>query len=282
MILLDRSGSMDDEAGNDTRWNVAKRAIDTVTSRFDNEIRFGLTTYSSCVDDGCSAGSIVVPIAERNAGAIQAFLSNKVDRGSDDGNAMSGGDVAYLCDSGNPETSTGTSLFALLGEETLQDPGRDNAVLLITDGEESGECIDDDRDAKASATALAGQAVGVRTYVVGLGVNADSLDAVARAGGTERLLSAEDEAQLAKALANVAQQAISCNFVLDREPADPSQIYVFFNDEPLQIPRDAPDGYRYDAASKTVIFQGASCAALRELRVTDVDVVFGCPAPVVL
>src|SRR4051812_4345179 len=39
MILLDRSGSMDGDAGDDTRWNVAKKAIETLTSTFDDRIR---------------------------------------------------------------------------------------------------------------------------------------------------------------------------------------------------------------------------------------------------
>lgn len=281
MILLDRSGSMDGDAGGDTRWNVAKKAIQTVTSRFDAEIRFGLATYSACLSGGCSAGAIVVPIGEANAGMVQGFLANKIDEGSDDGTAMSGGNVRYLCDSGDPETSTGKSLLALVGEPSLQDSGRENVVLLITDGEESGDCIDNDQDGQAGAAALLAQGLSVPTYVVGLGVNADSVNAIAVAGGTTMLLPANDEAQLTAALDQIASDVVSCDLVLDKQPEDPSQIFVFFNDEPTQIPRDDADGWVYDEANKTVRFQGASCDALKARTVSDVDVVFGCAAPAV-
>jgi hypothetical protein len=281
MILLDRSGSMDDDADGDTRWNVAKKAIAAVTGRFGDEIRFGLATYSSCQPGGCSAGSIVVPIAGDDAGRIDAFLSNKVDQGSQDGAALNDdGDVQYLCDSDEPETSTGKSLFALVNESSLQDPARENAVLLITDGEESDECIDDEHDGKAGAAALLAQAIRVRTYVVGLGVNADSVDEIAVAGGTSQLLPADNEAELTAALARIASQALSCELVLDNQPNNPDEIYVFFNDEPTQIARDDADGWFYEPATRTITFQGASCGALKEQRVSDVDVVFGCPAPV--
>ena len=81
-----------------------------------------------------------MPIADKNAGAINGFLSTAIDQGSSNGQGTSGGKIKYLCDSGDPETSTGKSLAALVGESTLQDPTRNNVVILLTDGSESGEC----------------------------------------------------------------------------------------------------------------------------------------------
>jgi hypothetical protein len=184
LIVLDRSGSMEQNAGGKSRWNAAKQAIATVTQSYDDGIRFGLSTYSSCMAGGCSAGSIVTPIADNNASTINGFLANKVDQGSVDGKAATGGNVKYLCDSDNDETSTGRSLEALVGEPSIQDPERPNAILLITDGEESNSCIQDGMDGPSGASELLDQSIAVRTYVVGLGINSASVNAIAASGGT--------------------------------------------------------------------------------------------------
>ena len=171
MLLVDRSGSMDGDAGGDTRWNVAKKAVETVTTNFNDRIRFGLSTYSSCLSGGCSAGSIVVPIADQNAAGINGFLATTVDQRSDDGRGTNpDGTIRYLCDSGDPETSTGKSLSALVGEPSLQDAQRTNIVILLTDGAESGECTGG-CDAACAAQNLLMQPQPVKTYVVGLGLN---------------------------------------------------------------------------------------------------------------
>ena len=67
MIVLDRSGSMDGDVqdSNQNRWEVAKDAIFTLVENFNNDIRFGLVTYSACeLFKECTAGEIVVPVIE--------------------------------------------------------------------------------------------------------------------------------------------------------------------------------------------------------------------------
>lgn len=173
MIVLDRSGSMDGDVmdSNKNRWEVAKDAIFQLVGAFNNEIRFGLVTYSACIlFDECSAGEIVVPLGNLAAGPIQGFLINK-------GNE-------YLCNTGAPETSTGNTLRALVGEPSLQDPERNNAVLLITDGNENEEC-QGDTNAAAAAGSLFAQAISVRTFAVGFADGIlGSLADVATNGGT--------------------------------------------------------------------------------------------------
>jgi len=281
LILLDRSGSMSRDAGDDSRWNVAKAAIETVTQAFDADIRFGLATYSSCLAGGCSAGSIVTAIADSNASAINGFLADKIDDGSSDGTGTSGGNVRYLCDSGDPETSTGKSLNALVGEPSLSDGSRDNAVLLITDGEESGSCVDGGVNGPAGAANLLGQAVGVRTYVVGLGINSDTLDQIAAAGGTTESVSANNEAELIMALEDIAAAVLSCDIALSEVPPDPDELFVFFNDQTPAIENDPTNGWTYDAGTNTVTFNGSACDLIRSGAVTDIDVVFGCGGPVI-
>ncbi len=277
MILLDRSGSMDGIIGGRTRWDIAKEAVDTVTSRFDADIRFGLATYSSCLSGGCSAGSIVVPIADTNAGAIQAFLAPLLGRGSSRGTPPN-----YLCDSGDPETSTGRSLQALVGEASLQDATRANAVLLITDGAESGSCTPP--AGPSGAGALLGQPVPVRTFAVGFSADTDTaqLMAIAAAGGTAMSYQADDAAALLAALDAIAGSLASCDYVLDGSPPDITRLYVYFNDDPAGVPPDPADGWTYDDATHTLSFHGSACMQIQSGAVTNLDVVFGCPGPILM
>jgi len=278
LIVLDRSGSMDNEIGGRTRWDIAKDAIRTVTERFDAELRFGLATYSSCLSGGCSAGSVVVPIAESNASAVNGFLAPLRGEGSSDGSAPD-----YLCDSGDPETSTGRTLHALVGEATLQDPTRSNAVLLVTDGEESGSCTSGGTETGLTgARALLAQDPSVRTYVVGFSsdVDAAELNGIAAEGGTMRFYPAEDEAALGAALETIATDVASCDYALDEAPEDLSMLFVYFNDDPGGIPNDATDGWTYDEATMTLTFHGTSCDSILGGTVSDIDVVFGCEGPI--
>jgi hypothetical protein len=280
MILLDRSGSMDGNAGGDTRWNVAKKAISVVTTKFDAELRFGLATYSACKSGGCSAGSIVVPIADKNAGAINGFLSTTIDQGSSNGQGTSGGKIKYLCDSGDPETSTGKSLAALVGESTLQDPTRNNVVILLTDGSESGECVGSCNGPCGSGKLLA-QAPSVKTYVIGLGVNPAAIDAIAAAGGTTQSVPASNQTQLDAAFDKIADAVATCDYVLDSKPPDASKIFVYFNDDPTGIAKDATNGWSYDPVTNKLSFNGSSCTQLKSGTVKDIDVVYGCAGPVI-
>ena len=281
MILLDRSGSMDGDAEGDTRWNAARNAIETLTAAFDERVRFGLATYSACVSGGCSAGTIVVPIAERNAASIQGFLATTVDERSSDGQQENGdGKLQYLCDSGDPETTTGKSLAALVGESSLLDPSRTNAIVLLTDGEESEECAED-CDGPCGAARLLAQSPAVKTYVVGLGVNPEAIDAIAAAGETGSAIGANNQAELSSAFEQIASAVASCDYTLDAAPPDPSELHVFFDDDPNAIAGDSANGWSYEPATRRLRFNGDACEQVKSGAVGDIDVVYGCPQPVV-
>lgn len=208
----------------------------------------------------------VVPLGNQNAGPITGFLGGK--------------NLDYLCNSGKPETSTGNTLYALIGEDSLQDPERGNAVLLITDGGENDECktVTDGADA---AGKLLAQTISVKTFVVGFSdAVIGSLKGIAEAGGTADAFNANNPASLEAALNAIAGAVASCQFKLDGVPDDPTKIYVFFDDDPAGVPRDGDNGWTYDPVTNTVTFHGAACAAIQDGSVVDVDVVFGCNVPV--
>jgi Cys-rich repeat protein len=283
LIMLDRSGSMDAAVPNTNlnRWEVAKIAIEQVTTSFDDKIRFGLATYSACTGSGCAAGTIVVPIADLNAAAINAFLATTVGVGSGDGQNVNGdGLIEYLCDSGDPETNTGTSLAAQIGNPALQDPERDNSILLITDGAESSDCIDNGVNGTVAALNLFSQAIPVKTFAVGFGgANLDEINNIAAAGGTQMGYLADMAADLEMALDQIASAVATCTFELDQVPPDAAEIYVFFDKDPAGVANDPNDGWTYDPMTNTVTFHGAACEAIKGGTVVDIDIVYGCNEP---
>ncbi|MFH2009936.1 MAG: hypothetical protein ABI333_25295 [bacterium] len=286
LILLDRSGSMSNDVPGTglNRWEVARAAIIQVTGTFQSMIRFGLATYSSCLPGGCSAGAVRVPIAIDNAGAIDTFLSSTAGEGSSNGALLNGqGLIQYLCDSGDPETSTGASLQALVGEPTLASTDRENAVLLVTDGEESGSCVVGGNDGPTAAGHLLAQNPPVSTYAVGfVGANVTELQNVATAGGTGQPYFADDPAELELALQTIAGAIVSCTYALPGlDPtADTNQVNFYFDGAVVPYNDGCAGGgggWTWTDASHTQVeFCGPSCVQLTGHQISDVSATFGC------
>lgn len=259
LIVLDRTGSMDAEVpgtGGQTRWEVAAAAVSSVLSNYQGSVNFGLNLFSACTGNGCAPGTIVEPIGSTGAAIDQAVSQSS------------------LCFSGENETVIGGTLAALVGESSLQEPGRDNAILLLTDGHDN--CGGGGAQA---ATDLLGQTVPVPVYVVGFssGVDATELGAIAQAAGTDPYYQADNAAQLNAALQAIAGSVATCSFVLGETPD--GDIYVFFNNDPSGVPPSDSDGWTYDSATNTLTFHGAACDSIKDGDVDDIDVVFGCAAP---
>ncbi len=269
MIVLDRSGSMDGDVqgSNKNRWEVAKDAIKQVTQTYDADIRFGLVTFSGCdFFNECSPGEIIHPPQPNNAGAINSFLDPK--------------GFLYLCNTGNPETSTGNTLLELVGYPLLQDPSRSNAVLLLTDGNENSECKDN-TDGTMAAAALHAQEQPVKTFAVGFSDGIiGSLADIATAGGTGQPYNATNPQELEAAMQQIAQTVASCDFILNDTPPDEDKVYVFFDDMEPGIPNDADNGWTYDPDTNTLKFHGEACDAIKNGEVADIDVVYGCNLPI--
>jgi hypothetical protein len=67
--------------------------------------------------------------------------------------------------------------------------------------------------------------------------------------------------------------------MLDQAPPDTDKLHVFFNKDPMILPRDSADGWSYDTATRRLRFMGSACASLQAGTVRHVDVVYGCPLP---
>lgn len=259
MIMFDRTGSTANTIpnSNQTRLQAETAAAKKLLAVYEGQIRFGLTLYSACLGGGCSPGAITNPLGSAN-GDMEASM-----------------DAAFPCVSNFPETSIGATLKQFIGYAPLQAPGRDNAVLMVADGEEncSGGPV-------VVTTALAAQPVPVRVFAIGLGaeVNATQMEKIAAAAGTSPYSQVNGEADLYAAMDKVAKGLNSCAFELSRLPSS-GDVHVFFNDNPAEIPAGGPDGWIIDSASNSIVFTGAACKQILAGNVIDLDVVDGCAQP---
>ncbi|MCB9707323.1 MAG: VWA domain-containing protein [Myxococcales bacterium] len=265
MILLDRSGSMGEGISEEgKKWDIAKQAIVALTTAFKGTVRFGLATFSACLDgQGCSAGTIEVPMGD-DVDAIHAFLNDA--------------DEDFLCNSGFQETSIGASIDSIAKSAAWKETGREHALLLITDGKET--CDGNGPNAASAALALS---PSVRTFAVGFTqdvheVDTKLLSAIATSGGTEKHYLATSTTALEEALDSIGgTAALSCTHTLkDNVPDAETEIFVYFDASVDALTQEPVDGWTYDPATTTVTLHGASCDKVKSGEVSEVVVSYDC------
>lgn len=267
LIVLDRSGSMDDRVGgfgSPSKWDVALTAVDNLTSAYDGQIRFGLLAFPgtdlACQQGGhCNAGVIAVDVGDDTRSAINEYL-----------------DDSATCLLGTP---IGGALSLAVDYEPLEDTTRSNYVLLVTDGEDN--CQIDPTD---QVRDLRQKTPSVKTFVVGFGGGVDpgELNAMADEAGTalpgqRRYYQADDADSLEAAFQEIGGAVLGCEYTIPSEVPDPDQLFVFFDG--IRVPRDPSNaaGWNYDDASGRLTFAGNACTALRTGNVESLILVYGCP-----
>ena len=278
LMVLDRSCSMMSKVNGVTKWQIALAAIGTMMTAYQNKIRFGLTLFPDLVAPDCGQAVIPFPPTVGNELPIANFLFNALSF------------VNPFYPKGPCVTNIDTAMLQASTEPALTDPTRENFVMLITDGAQWKGCSLGGADAGTEATITALLAAGVKTFVIGFGgsdIDPQALNAFADAGGVGvnngmiHYYNAADAVSLDQALAAIATQAMSCTYVLDKPIDDPDQLFAFFNNDPVKVPRDEThlNGWDYDAATNSVTFYGPYCDQLKAGKVTDVDLVNGCSEP---
>lgn len=276
LIVLDRSCSMTAKVNGVSKWEIAVKAIQTMTTSFTGKIRFGLTMFPDLVAPSCGQDAIPIPVGDGNETAISDLL----------GAALAGNDP-YFPD-GPCVTNIDTGMQQASGEPAFLDPDRDSYALLITDGKQSGTCSAAGGDA---GTTMIIQDMHdtqkVSTFVLGFGGEIDpaQMNIFAEAGGVPagdptKYYDASDQMSLDAALTTIANKTLGCVFQLMDMPPNADEIYVFF-DNVESVSRDPTHmkGWDYDAGSNQVTFYGQECEDLKAGNVTDVDIVFGCDEP---
>lgn len=261
-FVIDKSGSMSSQDIADV-----KSAMNTVADELFDEASFGIAAYpggSTCSD------SLLLPMGRYSATQIRQSYAGISDGGG---------------------TPTAHALEVIRSQNRLSEPGdpldavRPSAVIVMTDGNPN------DCGGQAGTVAAAGALFGdgVPVYMIGFsfGGSESDLNSVAAAGGTNamqngnRFYTANNTTSLVTALRDIANQAISCSYVLDTVPPAASKIWVDIAGTP--VPREATNGFSYDEMSNTLTLNGSSCTNLRSIDpavvMDPLKITLGCATP---
>lgn len=164
LIVFDRSGSMSEEVGGSTRWDLAKTAINNALAASGDELSAGLLLFPS--DGNCGVnGTPAVPVAplSTSRAAIESALN---------GASPSGNTPAFK------------ALLAGYDHlDTLTTAGQ-RGIVLVSDGGET--CDLDDREAIFARVEMERMAKNRLTFAVGLQHADNNLSTIAYNGGTPR------------------------------------------------------------------------------------------------
>jgi hypothetical protein len=276
LIVLDRSGSMTSPIPMfppdfTPKWTIMRNALQTVTTDYEDNIRFGLLEFPTDDDCAVDGGTAVrVPIDLNQAAEVAAYFA---------GRGANGNTPAQLGLQG-----------ALTHYQSIpvNDAGR--YVLFATDGEPNCSAGDAAAETVAAVTALAN--AGVKTFVLGFGggfvddsvLNSSALAGqVPRANGPPHYYAANSAAELADVLDTISGGIIvpSCSYALASPPPDPDAVTVTLGG--VVVPRSTAhtNGWDYYPDSMTITFFGTYCDQIQSGSVAEVSFVYGCPGPVV-
>jgi len=255
-LVLDKSGSMDGQP-----MQQAKAGLDRIADELHDEVRFGFAAFPVQLFCGISLSEFL-PMGQHDAMAIKNSYRNIVADGG---------------------TSTPDALQTVLRDRLTSQPGdpdddlRSKVVVLITDGEPNS-C------GELPGTINAAQALrdaGIPVYVVGFnfGANAQNLNLIADAGGTDaqsngnKYYTADNANELVTVLRDISAAIIACSYKLEQRPEDPDKIWVSVNGEFL-----GKDEYVFDGGANTLTLNDATCDAIRQSDpdATTLKITVGC------
>lgn len=275
LIVLDRSASMAPDVNDEMvdRWKGSVSGVNSITSKLDDLIRFGLMTFPS--DDDCGAGAVEVPVGPQASSAIATKLAGHQPKGN------------------TPTTESLKAAQAALNAIVVgpDEAPRAKYVVLVTDGEPNcrpGElqavlacgtnftCIANETGKTQVEAAAAVEAMakdGIKTYVLGYQTaGSEGLDQLARAGdtGDTQHRAVEDEASLVAEFERIGTKAVSCDFVLDMAPPDPSYVLVEVDGKQLNLGQ--PNGWSIAKDGRRITVEGGACANLQDGKDHVLDV----------
>jgi hypothetical protein len=217
LLVIDKSGSMNDPLGGSSRWSAMKTALGTALDKVKGSIAFGLEFFPNgpdakqTCDVPAGAAAIVLPVgpgATTVPQIVQAFEANQPAGGTPTaaalaraydyyttgaGKGLTGDRFVLLATDGGPNCNAALTCATATCTLNLDDPQRtcgprlpDGTAANCCDPKIPGgpsSCLDD-----AATTVQIGKlaAAGVKTFVVGIAgteAYAKSLDQFAVAGG---------------------------------------------------------------------------------------------------
>jgi hypothetical protein len=282
IVALDRSMAMVMEIGGGmTQLSTALPTLISDVSGYGTLIRFGFIDFPDALatcPDSCCVGSLYEPpsmVGATNAGFFEdaAYSCNM------NGNGMN----PLSCPTGNPRP-TAAALQSCVAYYQTDPQVSARYVVLITDGEPSGNCGNargDCQDAEDQVMALS--ALNVQTVVIDLGAQSTQGDclhnfAAQQGGNGEPYYYFSGTDGLYDNLKTVADgiAADACHLTLTTPPDDPDLVSVSYGG--IQIVRDPTSGWTFDGNSAAITLHGPACQDLIGGRGHSVglEVFYGC------
>ena len=290
MLAVDKSGSMSwsiQAFGQRTKIDDTKTAIQSLLGAAQGKIRFGWMQFPS--PQGCTP-SIIPAIntctSQQNCTPGQV----EVECGNDQStmNQIQTRMAALVPGGGTP---TGPSLENLLQSRTLNDPARDNFVILLTDGvptcpNGSGANPNngDNQLALGAIAKLTGKQI--KTFVIGIGedlnnTNPAVLSQMAVSGGSARdgatrYYPANSLAELQSTLNSIGRIVIGCQQQLPLAPAPSAPVRVLQDGREISRSPEHNNGFDIAPNTRQLDFYGPACDELQNGKVQQVKIIIGC------
>ncbi|HMJ14901.1 MAG TPA: vWA domain-containing protein [Polyangiaceae bacterium] len=229
-VMFDQSGSMNERAGSDTRWNVIKKALkDFVRSEGTEGLGVGIQYFPrDVVEPPCSTPSptcfcidlIIVKLCAPITGgtcSIPRYVQPDVAIAPLPGVA---GAIETSLDAHRPGggTPTSSALDGAIQHATqwaAAHTDRKTIVVLATDGEPEA-CDTNVNNIAAIAARGLSASPPVQTYVIGVGDSLGALNAIAAGGGGTALIingsTANAGQQFLEAMNRIRGTALGCDF----------------------------------------------------------------------
>jgi hypothetical protein len=274
MLALDISGSMfrawdhdnNPETPPITRWQSVHGVVEDLIDAYGQDLELGLQLFPQYMAaEACDvADQPEVPPGPGNGGALLLAMPPA------DLEIHEGGTPMYAGLAG-----------AVGGLEALDDP-RDaigpGAMLLVTDGAPGCEGTDEGLVEIVEGA----NAIGIRTYVVGIEVAYGILGTLAGAGGTHDAYTVLDPGALSMVVGEIADQVSVCVLGLDPVPDNPDFLAIHLDGDEVTPVNDCEtdDGWVFVDGPEpfsTVELCGAACDLLRADVNAEVSAVILCP-----
>jgi hypothetical protein len=258
-----------DTKGSVDRWTPSVAAVRTLTTSFDDDVRFGLMTFPAANNE-CGPGELRVPVGLGTASMIGTVLGNtRPGGGTPTGESLRSALTSFQSMKVGPDSVAGRKYVLLVtdGQPTCpnSDGGSNDPMTLAADKQHTIQAIDALREA------------GIRTFVVGYDAQIDpslatALGEFAQHGDTERYYPVQNEESLVEAFNEISQTVISCDFTFAEKVEDPAYLHVTLDGADLRP--DPAEGWTI--AGNVVTVHGAACATLQEGRAHTIKIVKAC------
>ncbi len=271
LLVVDKSGSMEEPAVGyaGSKWDGAVSALSSVVTSLSSDIDFGLMLYpdGNASFNVCREGAIDVGVSSSSA----ADIVEELEDASPGGGTPTAATLEEAKDRLDDLPDAGGARVVVLatdGGPNCNGSLNPNACRCVHDGQctDSRNCLDED-NAVSAASAL--NAAGYSVFVIGIPGSenfSDVLDDLAEAGGTalpgaNKFYQANDSAQLASSLENIASRVATCRFDLSAPVSDVADVTVSVGS--AGVPHDPGRTNGWDLVDgDTIELFGAACDAL--------------------